>query len=124
MGNFANSSWISDAKSGQNLEIEKMKFWIFAVNVMIASIAIVTAYSLDRRNVRLLSTPQNSDQCLGCVDDIIGAIDHCKDAQNHTLECVEWALGAAVECIECVCDVIDIIDGGDGICPGQGEEKL
>ena len=57
---FANSSWISDAKSGQNLEIEKMKFWIFAVNVMIASIAIVTAYSLDRRNVRLLSTPQVS----------------------------------------------------------------
>ena len=55
---FANSSWMSDAKSGQNLE--KIKFWIFAVNVMIASVAIVTAYSLDRRNVRLLSTPQVS----------------------------------------------------------------
>ena len=58
-----------------------------------------------------------SDQCLGCVDDIVAAVGHCKEAQNNTLECVEYALGAAVECIECICDIIDIIDGGDGICP-------
>ena len=33
---------------------------------------------------------------------------------NPTMECIEYALGAASDCIRCVCDIIDVIDGGDG----------
>merc|ERR1712080_190154 len=54
-------------------------------------------------------------ECLLCVDDIMEAIEHCTNATtpNPTMECIEYALGAASDCIRCICDIIDIIDGGD-----------
>ena len=57
-----------------------------------------------------------NDDCLGCVDAIVVAVNDCNEAGTSTLQCVEDSLGAASECLLCICDVIDTIIGGDGIC--------
>merc|ERR1712223_830118 len=91
-------------------KIIKMKWLLALISIAVTLFVITQGKSLESASV-----PPDAE-CLLCVDDIMAAIDHCTNATtpNPTMECIEYALGAASDCIRCVCDIIDIIDGGDG----------
>merc|ERR1712018_773288 len=84
-------------------KIIKMKWLLVLISIAVTLFVITQGKALESASV-----PPDAE-CLLCVDDIMAAIDHCT---NPTMECIEYALGAASDCIRCVCDIIDIIDGG------------
>merc|ERR1712126_260912 len=102
-------SWIivQDNRLRQN-KITTMKWLLALISVAVTLFGITQG--------KALSDVPPDAECLLCVDDIMAAIDHCTNATTPTptMECIEYALGAASDCIRCVCDIIDIIDGGDG----------
>merc|ERR1712234_19503 len=99
--------FVQDNRLGHN-KIIIMK-WLLALISVAVTLFVIT-------QGKALSDVPPDAECLLCVDDIMAAIDHCTNATtpNPTMECIEYALGAASDCIRCVCDIIDIIDGGDG----------
>merc|ERR1711894_292337 len=101
--------WIFEKYNSLNANKIKIMKWILALISIAVTLFVIT-------QGKALSDVPPDAECLLCVDDIMEAIDHCTNATtpNPTMECIEYALGAASDCIRCVCDIIDVIDGGDG----------
>merc|ERR1712072_1604615 len=91
-----------------------MKWIISLISIAVCLFALTQGFALKDQRRASIKGSVGQDECLLCVDDIMEAIEHCNENGTATIECIEWALGAASDCIRCVCDIIDVIDGGDG----------
>merc|ERR1712126_501869 len=84
-------------------KITTMK-WLLALISVAVTLFVIT-------QGKALSDVPPDAECLLCVDDIVAAIDHCTNATtpSPTMECIEYALGAASDCIRCVLTSLSLL---------------
>merc|ERR1711997_84289 len=88
----------------------KMKWLFFVISISLCIFALTQGSALRKQEQR---EAHNDDTCLGCVEAVMLAIEHCSDAGTPAMECMLWVMGATSECVRCICDVIEIIDEGN-----------